>query len=151
MSMGETDSDRIQDAFKNAQAVWSVAIDAHRLAPPDSGFSSRLASLSGAARIEAKICREAQAAGFAWPPHKSAGSQPWELQPGSGRRGPAELWRAFDDAVLVLERAAATTDLLEVARGFELLGDAAAELAEAVRREDRASGLLSKAQSGRSA
>ena len=151
MSMSETDSDRIQDAFKNAQAVWSVAIDAHRLAPPDSGFSSRLASLSGAARIEAKICREAQAAGFAWPPHKSAGSQPWELQPGSGRRGPAELWRAFDDAVLVLERAAATTDLLEVARGFELLGDAAAELAEAVRREDRASGLLSKAQSGRSA
>jgi hypothetical protein len=103
--------------------------------------------LSGAARIEAKICREAQAAGFAWPPHKSAGSQPWELQPGSGRRGPAELWRAFDDAVLVLERAAATTELLEVARGFELLGEAAAELAEAVRREDRASGLLPKARS----
>jgi hypothetical protein len=149
--MNETDGDRIQDAFKSAQAVWSVAIDAHRLAPPDGGFSSRLASLSGAARIEAKICHEAHAAGFAWPPHKSAGSQPWELQPGSGRRGPTELWRAFDDAVLVLERAAATTDLLEVARGFELLGEAAAELAEAVRREDRASGLLSKARSGRSA
>jgi uncharacterized protein with PhoU and TrkA domain len=57
------------------------------------------------------------------------------------------LWRAFDDAVLVLERAAATTELLEVARGFELLGEAAAELAEAVRREDRASGLLPKARS----
>jgi len=49
--------------------------------------------------------------------------------------------------VLVLERAAATTELLEVARGFELLGEAAAELAEAVRREDRASGLLPKARS----
>jgi len=150
-AVSQSESDRIQEAFARAQDVWRDAVHAHRTAPPDGGFSSRLAALSGAARIEAKVCREAHAAGFGWPPHKSFGSQPWELQPGSGRRGPAELWRAFDDAVLALERAAAGSDLLEVARAHELLGDATADLAEAVRRDDRASGLLPKARSGRSA
>ena len=47
-----------------------------------------------AARAEALACRAAHDAGFEWPPHRAASSKPpWELQPGSGRRGPADLWR----------------------------------------------------------
>jgi hypothetical protein len=138
-------------AFSQAQAVWREAVDAHRLAPPDRGFSARLAALSGAARIEAKICREAHAAGYGWPPHKGANKPPWELQPESGRRGPQELWRTFDDAVAELSRASTATNLLEVADGYEALAAAAADLAEAVRREDSASGPLPESRAARSA
>ena len=80
---------RIQAEFRAAQARWREALDAHRLAPPDAGFSGRLAALSKAASAEAEACREAEAAGFEWPPHRAASSQPpYELRPDSGRRGP---------------------------------------------------------------
>ena len=83
--------------FRSAQARWRKALDAHRLAPPDVGFSARLAALSKAASAEAEACREAEAARFEWPPHRAASSQPpYELRPDSGRRGPDELWRRFD-------------------------------------------------------
>jgi hypothetical protein len=145
--MTAPDDSPIHTAFSQAQAVWRDAVDAHRLAPPDGGFSARLAALSGAARIEAKICREAHAAGYGWPPHKGANKPPWELQPESGRRGPQELWRTFDIAAAELGRASTSTNLLEVAKGYEALAAAAADLAEAVRREDSASGLLRAAGS----
>jgi hypothetical protein len=144
--------DAAQSAFRDAQERWRTALEAHRSAPPDAGFSGRLTRLAEAARAEAAACRAADAAGFEWPPHRASSSKPpWELQPGSGRRGPEELWRRFDGAVAELNRAATGTDLLEVARAYEDLTDAAQELADAVEREDRASGLLPRARTRRSA
>jgi hypothetical protein len=115
--------------------------------PPDAGFGVRLAALAAAAEAEAAACREADAAGFEWPPHRaSANKPPYELQPGTGRRGPEELWRAFDAAVGELNRVATGTDLVEVADVYAALAVAAADLAAAVEREDRASGLLPRAR-----
>jgi hypothetical protein len=132
---------RSQVAFREAQRGWAEALAAHRLAPPDAGFSSRLAALAAAARAEAETCRDAQAAGFAWPPHRASSSKPpYELQPGSGRRGPDEFWARFDVAVAELNRAASGTDLLEVASAYAQLGEAADELARAVAGEDRTGG-----------
>ena len=137
-----SENDLIQQEFAAAQERWREAINAHRVAPPDAGFSGRLADLAEAAREEVVICRKADAAGFEWPPHTSAARQPYELQPGSGRRGPDALWALFDAAVDALNRAGAGIDLIEVARAHELLADAAAQLAAEVERQDRASGLL---------
>ena len=131
---------RSQAAFREAQRGWAEALEAHRLAPPDAGFSSRLAALAAAARTEAQACRDAEAATQS-PPHRASSSKPpYELQPGSGRRGPDELWARFDVAVAVLNRAASGTDLLEVAGAYAQLGEAADELAQAVAREDGTDG-----------
>ena len=133
---------RSQAAFREAQRGWAEALEAHRLAPPDAGFSSRLAALAAAARTEAQACRDAEAAATqSPPPHRASSSKPpYELQPGSGRRGPDELWARFDVAVAVLNRAASGTDLLEVAGAYAQLGEAADELAQAVAREDGTDG-----------
>jgi len=93
------EDDPIQAEFAAVQERWRRATDAHRMAPPDAGFSERLAELAAVCYAEADICRRADAAGFDWPPHRSAGTQPYELQPGTGRRGPEALWRRFDAAV----------------------------------------------------
>ena len=147
-----TDPEQVQAAFRAAQDGWRAALDAHRLAPPDAGFSARLSGLAEAAAVEARACREADAAGFEWPPHRAAGSKPpYELQPGSGRRGPEELWRRFDAAVAELNRAVTAPDILEVAVAYDGLAHAATDLAETVEREDRASGLLPKRRARRSA
>jgi len=141
--MPKRDQDRAQAAFADAQDQWRRALKAHRMAPPDGGFSARLAELADAAGNQASACRQAQSAGFEWPPHRAAGSgPPYELRPGSARRGPQELWRRFDGAVAELDRVATGTDLLAVAEAYEALGEAAGALADAVEREDRASGLL---------
>ncbi len=138
---------RAQTAFREAQEAWRSALTAHRLAPPDAGFSTRLGALAAAARAEADACRAADAAGFEWPPHRASSSKPpWELQPRSGRRGPGGLWRRFDAAVAELNRAAAGTDLIDVAAAYEELADAVRRLAEAVESEDRSSGLLPRAR-----
>src|SRR5438132_11391120 len=143
---------RAQAAFAAAQAGWREALDAHRLAPPDPDFSDRLATLSEAASAEAAACREADAAGFAWPPHRAtSGEPPYELRPGSGRRGPHELWRRFDAAAADLSRAAAGTDILAVAAAYAEVSKAAGELAEAVERQDEASGLLQRGRARPSA
>ena len=141
-----------QQAFGAAQERWRRALEAHRLAPPDAGFSGRLAALAEAAQAEAVACRAADAAGFEWPPHRASSSKPpYELQSGSGRRGPDELWRRFDAAVTELNRAATGSDLIDVARAYDELAAVAAALAEAVEDEDRASGLLPRARRRRSA
>jgi hypothetical protein len=145
--MAEIDPQQAQAAFATAQDHWRRAIDAHRAAPPDAGFSVRLASLSDAALEEARVCLEADEAGFEWPPHRGASSEPpYELRPGSARRGPRALWRRFDVAVGELTRAAAGRDLVAVARAYRDLGELARELAEAVETEDRKSGLLPRAR-----
>ena len=141
-----------QKAFGAAQEAWRRALEAHRLAPPDGGFGARLSGLAAAAAAEAAACREADAAGFEWPPHRaSANKPPYELQPGTGRRGPGELWRVFDAAVAELNRAATGTDLAEVATAYDALAAAAGELALAVEREDGASELVAGTRVRRSA
>jgi len=137
-----TQIDEVQREFAEAQRRWGEAVHAHTVAPPDGGFSSRLAALAQAAAAEAVICRKAHAAGFEWPPHNSASKQPYELRPGSGRRGPESLWLRFDAAVAELNRAGAGRDLIDVARAHELLAEAAGQLAVEVERQDLASGLL---------
>jgi hypothetical protein len=57
----------------------------------------------------------------------------------------------FDAAVAELNRAATGTDLLEVATAYEALAVAVSELASAVEREDRSSGLLPRTGVRRSA
>jgi hypothetical protein len=141
------DEKRAHAAFREAQEKWHRALEGHRTAPPDAGFSARLAELADAAQAEAVACRDAHEAGFEWPPHRAAASNPpYELRPGSGRRGPEELWRRFDIAVSELNRAATGTELLDVARTYGDLASAASDLAGAVEREDAASGLLPPAR-----
>ena len=151
-AMSKTVEEQAQTAFRDAQEAWRGALEAHRLAPPDAGFGGRLSGLAVAARAEADACRVADQAGFEWPPHRASSSAPpYELQPGSGRRGPGELWRRFDGAVSELNRAATGTELAAVAVAYEELAEVAGELAVAVELEDRASGLLPRARVRRSA
>ena len=150
--MATVDPQLAQTAFAQAQQHWRRAIEAHRAAPPDAGFSARLTALAQAALEEAEVCREADEAGFEWPPHRGANSEPpYELRPGSGRRGPDGLWRRFDVAVGELGRAATGRDLQAVARAYQELGEVTAELATAVEAEDRTSGLLPARSSARAA
>jgi hypothetical protein len=143
----KTADDQAQSAFRAAQQLWRGALERHRLAPPDAGFNVRLSGLADAARAEADACRIADGAGFEWPPHRASSSAPpYELQPGSGRRGPEASWRRFDAAVSELNRAATGTDLVAVAVAYDELAAVAGELAVAVEREDRASGLLPRAR-----
>src|SRR5665213_3061588 len=139
LPMVDATENAAQAAFRDAQERWRDALTAHRLAPPDGGFSGRLSALAEAARAEADACRVADAAGFEWPPHRASSSAPpYELQPGSGRRGPEELWRRFDGAVTEINRAATGTDLVAVAVAYDEFAAVADELAVAVEREDRA-------------
>jgi hypothetical protein len=137
--MNQTRSDeQVLGEFRAALAGWRGALEEHRLAPPDENFAVRLAGLAKAAHDQAKACRDADAAGFDWTPHRAADSRPpYELQPGTGRRGPQALWRRFDAAAASLSAVATGRDILAVADAYEELADAADELARAVSREDR--------------
>jgi hypothetical protein len=131
-----------EQAFQQAREAWRAALRGHVLAPPDAGFSARLAALAAAATQRAAACEAAYADGFEWPPARGGAKPPYELQPGSGRRGPAELWERFDEAVAELDRVSEGRSLRAVARAYAELGDVAAQLAVAVEGGDRASGLL---------
>jgi hypothetical protein len=151
MAQAARDDDTVLGEFRQALDGWRLALQAHRLAPPDHGFSARLGGLAAAAREQARVCRDADAAGYDWTPTRAAESKPpHELQPGSGRRGPQELWQRFDGCVAHLSRVATGRDILGVASAYDELADVAEELARAVEREDRESGLLggSRARSG---
>lgn len=141
--MTDKQDEEIQAAFRAAQSGWATALRAHRLAPPDAGFSSRVAELSRAAHAEAVICWEAHEAGYKWPRHRASGGEPpYELRPESGRRGPEIAWRRFDAAVEALNRATMGTDVHRVGSAYEEMAVAAGRLAEEIEFEDRASGLL---------
>jgi hypothetical protein len=142
------DDDPVQAEFAAVQSRWRQVVQAHRMAPPDAGFSARLADLAAVAQKQGEACRRAAAAGYSWPPHTSTVKQPYELRPGTGRRGPKELWQRFDSAVEEVNRAAAGTDLIEVAGAHEALAEAAGALAVEVERDDRASGLLPQVELG---
>src|SRR5205807_7059937 len=115
------------------------AMTAHKMAPPDDGFASRLRTLASAAEAEREACEDAAQAGLLWRPIPGAqGSQPpYELRPGTGRRGPAELWERFDGAVQALNGAIAGTSAADVADAFGEVAEAATALSGAVSREDQ--------------
>jgi hypothetical protein len=131
--------------FQDARATWRAALRDHVLAPPDAGFSARLANLAAAATQRAEACEAAAKDGFEWPAARGGAKPPYELQPGTGRRGPEELWARFDEAVAELDRVSEGRSIRAVGRAYAELGEIAAQLAAAVEREDRASGLLGRA------
>src|SRR5437660_7634603 len=97
----ESQREQITRAVRDAGNEWAEAMRSHKLAPPDAGFSSRLRTLSQAAAREQSVWQHAHTAGLLWRPVPGAeGAQPpYELRPGTGRRGPDELWAQFDAAV----------------------------------------------------
>jgi hypothetical protein len=135
-----------EQAFAEARSVWRAALQNHALAPPDAGFSARLAALAAAARQRAEACEAAYRDGFEWPAARGGAKPPYELQPVTGRRGPQELWARFDEAVAELDRVSEGRSLRAVGSAYAELADVASQLSEAVEREDRASGLLRPAR-----
>jgi hypothetical protein len=84
---------------RERRGVARCALRERVLAPPDAGFSARLAGLAAAARQRAEACDAAYHDGFEWPAARGGAEPPYELQPGTGRRGREELWARFDEAV----------------------------------------------------
>lgn len=95
-------------AVRDARSAWADATRAHEQAPPDAGFRARLRSLSDAAAAMRDAHARALDAGLAWRPIEGSerARPPYELRPGTGRRGPDELWARFDAAVERLNTAA---------------------------------------------
>lgn len=131
---------RVMRAVREASAAWAEAMRAHKMAPPDAGFADRLRRLADAADREQVAWEHAHANGLLWRPVPGAenAEPPYELRPGTGRRGPADLWRAFDEAVAVLNRAITGSSAAGVADAFGDLSGVAAQLSEAVAADDRA-------------
>ena len=133
---------QVMRRVRQASNAWAEAMRAHKLAPPDAGFGGRLAALARAAAEEQVAWEHAHAAGLLWRPVPGAegAEPPYELRPGTGRRGPAALWDRFDGAVQGLNRAITGSDAATVADAFGEVSEAAGALAETVAREDAAAG-----------
>jgi len=117
-----------------ARASWSGAMRAHEQAPPDPGFRDRLRALADAAAAMRDAHARALDAGLAWRPvaDSERARPPYELRPGTGRRGPAELWTRFDAAVQRLNEAGAGDNLADVVGAYAAVAQAASELADAL-------------------
>jgi len=137
--MAEDELDRAQAhimrAVRHARDDWAAAMRAHKLA----GFATRLRMLAEAADREQVAWEHAHAAGLMWRPVPGAenAQPPYELRPGTGRRGPAPLWTRFDSAVATLNRAITGSDAAAVADAFGEMAAVARALAESVETEDR--------------
>ena len=131
---------QIMRGVRQASTDWAEAMRAHKLAPPDAGFAQRLRALANAAEREQVAWEHAHAAGLLWRPVPGAegAEPPYELRPGTGRRGPPQLWERFDETVAGLNRAITGSDAAAVADAFGDISDAARALADAVAREDEA-------------
>jgi hypothetical protein len=129
---------QVMRAVRQAGDGWAAAMRAHKMAPPDAEFATRLTRLADAAGTEAVAWEHAHAAGLLWRPVPGAehAEPPYELRPGTGRRGPAPMWERFDAAVAGLNRAITGSDSARVADAFGEMADAARDLGEAVARED---------------
>jgi hypothetical protein len=114
--------------------AWAQANRDHRLAPPDAGFSHRLANFARAAVKLRDGFQAAADAGLGWKPQAGVSNAlpPHELRPESGRRGPAELWQAFDAAIDTRRKALEGTDARAIAQAFAQLAAAGRQLAVAV-------------------
>jgi hypothetical protein len=117
-----------------ARASWGGAMRAHEQAPPDPGFRDRLRALAEAAAAMRDAHERALQAGLAWRPiaDSERARPPYELRPGTGRRGPTGLWSRFDAAVQQLNRAGAGDNLADVVDAYAAVAHAAAELADAL-------------------
>ena len=148
MSFGD-DLDRrraqIMRAVRQASDGWAEAMRAHKLAPPDLGFAQRLRNLAQAAETEQEAWEHAHAAGLLWRPVPGAESTapPYELRPGTGRRGPPPLWDRFDAAVAALNHAITGSSAAVVADAFGDLAATAGALADAVEAQDAAAAPVS--------
>jgi hypothetical protein len=131
---------RVMRAVRQAGNRWAEAMRAHKLAPPDAGFAARLRGLSQAAADEQVAWEHAHAAGLLWRPIPGAdqAEPPYELRPGTGRRGPQPLWARFDASVANLNRAITQSNAAAVADAFGELAAAAGALADAVADQDQA-------------
>ena len=131
---------QIMRRVRHAADDWAAAMRAHMLAPPDLGFAQRLRNLAEAAANEQVAWEYAHSVGLLWRPVPGAesSSPPYELRPGTGRRGPEALWKRFDAAVAGLNEAISGSDSAAVADAFGEFADAAGTLADAVAEEDRA-------------
>ena len=141
MSFGdELDQERarIMRAVRQAGNNWAQAMRAHKMAPPDAGFATRLRALADAAASEQVAWEYAHSAGLQWRPIVGAdrAEPPYELRPGTGRRGPADAWARFDTAVAALNRAITGSDAAAVSDAFGEMSEAAGAVADAVARED---------------
>jgi len=135
--VGTTAADAKQHAWTSvteARASWSGAMRAHEQAPPDPGFRDRLRALADAADAMRDAHARALDAGLAWRPvaDSQRARPPHELRPGTGRRGPPELWARFDSAVQQLNQAGASDNLADVVDAYAAVAQAAAELADAL-------------------
>ena len=121
-------------AVREAQSAWAGAMRSHELAPPDAGFRDRLRALSKAADAMRATHARALEAGLAWRPVEGSerARPPYELRPGTGRRGPAELWTRFDAAVERLNQAGAGHSLADLVAAYAGLAEAAEALADAL-------------------
>ena len=139
---------QIMRAVRHAGDSWAAAMRAHKLAPPDAGFASRLQALHAAAEAEQVAWEHAHAAGLLWRPVPGAetAQPPYELRPGTGRRGPADLWERFDRAVASLNRAITGTSSADVADAFGEMAEAAGALADAVEQADQSSAATARAR-----
>jgi hypothetical protein len=137
---------QVMRAVRQAGAGWAEAMRAHKMAPPDAGFAGRLRALAEAAASEQVAWEHAHAAGLLWRPVPGAegAEPPYELRPGTGRRGPAELWARFDAAVKTLNRAITGSSAADVADAFGEMAEAAAALADAAERENAAAGARAR-------
>ena len=131
---------RVMRAVREASAAWAEAMRAHKLAPPDAGFPRRLEALAKAAATEQVAWEHAHAHGLMWRPVPGAenAEPPYELRPGTGRRGPEELWAPFDEAVATLNRAITGSNAATVADAFGDFAEAADRLAAAIAAQDAA-------------
>ena len=139
----EDERERILLLIQHASASWATAMRAHLLAPPDAGFAGRLRALSEAAATEQVAWEQADELGMMWRPVPGAENTapPYELQPGTGRRGPTNLWARFDAAVATLNASIAGSSSANVAAAFGEMASATGALADAVAREDEVAEL----------
>jgi hypothetical protein len=130
----ESAKEQAWTSVNDARASWSGAMRAHQQAPPDPGFRDRLRSLADAAAAMRDAHSRALQAGLAWRPvaDSERARPPYELRPGTGRRGPAELWTRFDAAVQRLNHAGAGDNLADVIDAYASVAQAALELADAL-------------------
>ena len=121
-------------SVNEARASWSGAMRAHEQAPPDPGFRDRLRSLAAAAAAMRDAHARALQAGLAWQPvaDSERARPPYELRPGTGRRGPTELWSHFDAAVQQLNEAGAGDNLADVVDAYAAVAQTASQLADAL-------------------
>lgn len=124
--------DRALELSDAAEVAWAHAMRGHVMAPPDDGFADRLRLLSDAASARAEAAEIGAGAGLRWVPRPNASRSqpPYELRPGTGRRGSPELWEEFDDAIDQVKRADAGSDLTAVAAAARALARSARSLAD---------------------